>query len=248
MTFRQHPAARPAGLDDRTRRPSVTATAPTVTTATDRATLSTLLREGTRQVHREAETMGFIETLMSGGFGERGKAAYADLAAQLLAIYRALEAASARIAATPEGAAAEIVFAELERTPQIEQDLEHLFGADWTAKITVLPATARYVARLDEIDSLPRYAAHAYTRYLGDLSGGQIIRTMLQRHYGLGDAGVSFYRFEGIEKAKVFKDVYRERLDAIRFDDEGRAAVVAEAQEAFRLNQALFAELGDIHL
>ena len=61
MTFRQHPAARPAGLDDRTRRPSVTATAPTVTTATDRVSLSTLLREGTRQVHREAETMGFID-------------------------------------------------------------------------------------------------------------------------------------------------------------------------------------------
>ena len=120
MTFRQHPAARPAGLDDRTRRPSVTATAPTVTTATDRVSLSTLLREGTRQVHREAETMGFIETLMSGGFGERGKAAYADLAAQQLAIYSALEAASVRIAATPEGAAAQIVFAELERTPQID--------------------------------------------------------------------------------------------------------------------------------
>lgn len=227
---------------------TATATATADTLATEGATLSSLLREGTRQVHREAETMGFIETLMSGGFGDRGKAAYADLAAQQLAIYGALEAASARIAATPEGAAAEIVFDELERTPQIEQDLEFLFGAEWAEKVTVLPATARYVARLDAIDTLPQYAAHAYTRYLGDLSGGQVIRTMLQRHYGFGEEGVSFYRFDRIEKPKVFKDLYRERLDALRFDDEGRAAVVAEAQEAFRLNQALFAELGDIHL
>lgn len=228
---------------------TVTAPAPTTSAAASPETLSALLREGTREVHRAAESMGFIETLMSGAFGERGRAAYADLAAQQHAIYGALEAAGARIAATADGASAAIVFGELVRTPQIEQDLEFLFGASWADQIAVLPATARYVARLDALgDSLPLYAAHAYTRYLGDLSGGQVIRTMLQRHYGFGDEGVSFYRFEGIDKAKTFKDLYRERLDALRFDADGRAAVVAEAREAFRLNQSLFAALGDVHL
>lgn len=211
--------------------------------------LSTLLRSGTRQEHREAESMGFIETLMSGAFGERGRDAYTALAGQQHAIYGALEAASAQIAATDEGAAAGIVFAELTRTPSIEADLEHLLGAGWREQVTVLPATAAYVASLRASGaSLPLYAAHAYTRYLGDLSGGQVIRAMMQRHYGFGDEGVSFYHFAEIEKPKVFKDLYRERLDALPLDDAGRAAAVAEAQVAFRHNQDLFAALGEIFL
>lgn len=211
--------------------------------------LSVLLRSGTRDEHRAAETMGFIERLMSGAFGERGRAAYADLAAQQHAIYGALEQAGATVGATPAGAASGILFPELTRTPQIERDLEFLLGPGWAQEITLTPATERYVERLRALrGSLPRYAAHAYTRYLGDLSGGQIIRTMLQRHYGFGEEGLAFYRFEAIDKAKVFKDVYRERLDALRFDAEGRALVVTEAREAFRLNRAVFAALGETHL
>ena len=211
-------------------------------------TLSALMREGTRAEHREAETMGYIETLMSGGYGERGRAAYTSLAVQQHAIYRALEEAGARVAATPEGAAAGIVLPVLTRTPQIEADLADLLGAGWAAEIHYLPATQRYVERLlASSTSLAAYAAHAYTRYLGDLSGGQVIKVMLQRHYGLAEEGVRFYTFEGIEKPKVFKDEYRALLDALDLDDAGRAAAVAEAQEAFRLNRALFAELGQLH-
>ena len=43
------------------------------------------------------------------------------------------------------------------------------------------------------------------------------------------------------------KDEYRALLDALPLDDAGRATAVAEAQEAFRLNRALFAELGQLH-
>lgn len=212
------------------------------------APLSALLRVGTREEHSAAETMGFIETLMSGGYGAHGRAAYTSLAVQQHAIYRALEEAGARVAATPEGAAAGIVLPALTRTPQIEADLASLVGEDWASQITYLPATQRYVERLlASAASLASYAAHAYTRYLGDLSGGQVIKVMLQRHYGLGDDCVQFYTFTDIAKPKVFKDEYRALLDALPLDEDGRAAAVAEAQEAFRLNRALFAELGRIH-
>ena len=210
--------------------------------------LSALMREGTRAEHREAETMGYIETLMSGGYGERGRAAYTSLAVQQHAIYRALEEAGARLVATPEGAASGLVLPALTRTPQIEADLAELLGEGGAAEITYLPATQRYVERiLASQGALPAYAAHAYTRYLGDLSGGQVIKVMLQRHYGLGEDGVRFYTFADIAKPKVFKDESRALLDALPLDEDGRAAAVAEAQEAFRLNRALFAELGRLH-
>ena len=201
--------------------------------------LSTALREGTRGEHETAERSGFVELLLA---GDLDRAAYADLAAQQLAVYTALEAAGARLA--HDGG---LVFHELTRVPAIEQDLAHLYGADWTSLVRVLPATQVYVDRLEQTSSLPAYAAHAYTRYLGDLSGGQIIKRMLQRHYGFVADGISFYDFPQIHRLKPFKDVYRERLDQLELDDEARAAVVEEARHAFRLNADVFAELGVVH-
>lgn len=91
------------------------------------------------------------------------------------------------------------------------------------------------------------YLAHAYTRYLGDLSGGQVARTMLVRHYGLGDSELSFYRFDGIDKVKPYKDDYRAALDAVPLSLSERDAVVDEAVLAFELNSDLFADLGERH-
>jgi heme oxygenase len=208
------------------------------------ATLSLLLREGTRSEHQQAESEGFVSRLMAGGLDV---AAYADLAAQQLVIYTALEEASSAVREDARGAS--LVFDELTRVPAIERDLTHLYGASWATEIRILPATTSYAARLREVGgSLPHYAAHAYTRYLGDLSGGQIIQRMMQRHYGMGAAGLEFYDFPEIPKAKPFKDLYRERLDGLALTPDEVDLAVAEAQEAFRLNRAVFVELGRVHL
>ena len=205
--------------------------------------LSLALREGTREQHGQAEGMAFVEDLLA---GRLDRAAYTALAVQQLAIYTALERASDSLRAA--GADHGLVFDELTRVPAIERDLEFLLGADWGAQVEILPATRVYAERLVACgDDIATYAAHAYTRYLGDLSGGQVVRRMVQRHYGLPDEAVGFYDFPEIHKLKPFKDVYRERLDALPLDAAQRAAVVAEAQVAFSLNQAMFAELGAIH-
>ncbi|MGN8244252.1 heme oxygenase (biliverdin-producing) [Cellulomonas soli] len=207
------------------------------------APLSAALRAGTREQHSAAERMPFMDALVG---GRLDRAAYTALAVQQLSIYRALEAAGDRVAHDPLGTT--LVFTELTRVPAIEQDLAHLLGTDWAEHTAPLPATRAYVARLYEIsDSVPHYAAHAYTRYLGDLSGGQILRRMLQRHYGFQDDGVAFYDFPQIHRLKPFKDVYRERLDALPLDGPARALVVEEARLAFELNRAVFAELGALH-
>jgi heme oxygenase len=212
-----------------------------VTTTAVLTPLSVALREGTRDEHETAERSGFVELLLA---GQLDRAAYADLAAQQLVVYTALEAAGAHL---PDDGG--LVFDELTRVPAIEQDLAHLYGADWRTQVRVLPATWAYADRLAQTaDSLPRYAAHAYTRYLGDLSGGQIIKRMLQRHYGFTAEGIAFYDFPQIHRLKPFKDVYRERLDALVLDDASRADVVEEARLAFRLNADVFGELGAVHV
>ena len=74
-------------------------------------------------------------------------------------------------------------------------------------------------------------------------AGGQVIRTLLQRRFGFETNGVGFYLFAEIAKPKLFKDTYREQLDAIRWTEAEQDRVVDEARRAFRHNAEMFADL-----
>lgn len=202
------------------------------------APVSTLLREATREAHSRAETSPFVTDLMC---GRLSIAAFTALAAQHQAIYAALEDLGRRIADRP--GASELVRPELERSAALAEDLEALTGEDPVPP--VLAATRQYTDRLNNIDDLAGYAAHAYTRYLGDLSGGQAIKRMMQRHYGMAEDGLAFYTFAGIEKIPPFKAAYRSALDELPLDPAGRERLVAEARAAFGYNEAVFVELGE---
>lgn len=81
-------------------------------------------------------------------------------------------------------------------------------------------------------------------RYLGDLSGGQVIATMLGRHYEIGAEGTNFYKFEKIGKIKPYRDEYRARVSNLDIPESDKDAIVDEAKEAFRLNREIFQALG----
>ncbi len=134
---------------------------------------------------------------------------------------------------------------ELLRVPSLEADLEFLRGPSWRDTVSALPATTRYVERLREVayEWPAGFVAHHYIRYMGDLSGGQIIRRMLERAYGYSTEGLQFYTFDEIPKPKVFKDTYRATLDAAPLSPEDQQRVIDEVNLAYRLNGALFADL-----
>lgn len=209
------------------------------------APLSTLLRQATAVQHARAETTPFITELMA---GRLDRAAYLDLARQHHAIYAALEAAAEAHTEDPLGAT--FVMPQLHRTAALERDLTTLAGPGWPESTRLVPATERYAARLDEVAGRWSgfYLAHAYTRYLGDLSGGQVVRTMLERHYGLTAAELGFYHFAEIPKPKPFKDAYRSAMDRAWYTPEEKTAIAQECRVAFDLNTDLFRDLGEIHL
>lgn len=130
--------------------------------------------------------------------------------------------------------------------PALTADLAHLYGPDWAARVEPVEATARYAARLREHchTSPAHFIAHHYVRYLGDLSGGRLVARKVAETYRLSGAGLAFYRFDAIGDPKAYKAVYRERLDALPYDEEQLDLLVAEAQLAFGLNAAIFADLG----
>lgn len=216
----------------------------TITPATSLVPLSARLRAATRPQHEHAETRSFVTDLVD---GRLTRDAYVDLAIQHYAIYSALEAAGARMAGDPVGGA--FVLPELLRLPSLEADLLRLKGANWSESAEILPATRTYVDRLagEGTAWAGGFLAHAYTRYLGDLSGGQIISRMVQRHYGLREEELTFYVFADIPKPKLFKDDFRALMDAADFTEAEKARVIDEARLAFDLNAALFVELGARH-
>jgi heme oxygenase (biliverdin-producing, ferredoxin) len=206
---------------------------------------STLIRTASHEQHREAEASTFMSDLLGGRLGVEAYARYTE---QLWFVYEALETGPAeRLTSNP--VAAPFLRPELRRLPALERDLAHLRGPDWRTALTALPATEEYAARIRECaEHWPAgYLAHHYTRYLGDLSGGQIIRDRAERAWGFprkGD-GVRFYVFEGIPNPAAFKREYRTLLDALHADDLEKQRVVTECRRAFALNTAVFHALGE---
>ncbi|MFE5188152.1 heme oxygenase (biliverdin-producing) [Streptomyces sp. NPDC056628] len=205
---------------------------------------STVIRTASQEQHTEAETSTFMSDLLGGHLGVDAYARYTE---QLWFVYEALETGADGLAADP--VAGPFVRPELFRLQALEQDLAHLRGPEWRSGLTALPATRAYA---DRVRSCVRewpggYLAHHYTRYLGDLSGGQIIRDRAERTWGFarkGD-GVRFYVFEGITNPAAFKREYRALLDGVPADDLEKQRIVAECKKAFALNTAMFQALGE---
>jgi heme oxygenase len=85
---------------------------------------------------------------------------------------------------------------------------------------------------------------HHYTRYIGDLSGGQILKNIAQKAMNLGEHdGLRFYEFDAIPDEKGFKTNYRSVLDNLPIDQAMADRIVGEANEAFHCNMKMFQEL-----
>ncbi|GAA1702353.1 biliverdin-producing heme oxygenase [Microbacterium sediminicola] len=201
---------------------------------------STLLRERSQKAHAGSEHSGFMSDLMK---GEGTREDYVALVAQHWFMYDAIERAAEVMRDNP--IAAPFVTEKLTRLPAIEADLEFLIGPDWREQITALPATQRYIDRIDEVGtSWPGgFVAHHYTRYLGDLSGGQFIGKIMSRRFGFGTNGIGFYIFDEIADPAAFKDVYREQLDAAPWDAAEQERVIDEVLRAYQFNTDVFVDL-----
>ncbi|MFE0475668.1 heme oxygenase (biliverdin-producing) [Streptomyces sp. NPDC058947] len=205
---------------------------------------STLIRTASREQHEEVRGSTFLSDLLGHKLGVDAFARYTE---QLWFVYQALESAAERLAGDP--VAGPFVRPELFRTAALEQDLEYLRGPGWRSAIGALPATREYAGRITECarDWPAGYVAHHYTRYLGDLSGGQIIRDTAEKTWGFarkGD-GVRFYVFEEIPNPAAFKRGYWELLDAVPGDELERQRIVAECKRAYELNNGVFLALGE---
>ncbi|GAB2706045.1 heme oxygenase [Microbacterium marinum] len=206
----------------------------------DTVSFSAAVRARSSAAHSSSEGADFMTDLMR---GRGSREDYVALVVQHWFIYKALEAAAETMKADPVASA--FVDDKLTRLPAIEADLDFLIGDGWRDQVEPLPTTARYVARIAEVGATwpGGFVAHHYTRYLGDLSGGQFIGKIMARQFGFETNGIGFYIFDEIADPAAFKDVYREQLDAVPWDAAERERVIDEVLLAYRFNTELFVDL-----
>ena len=249
--------------------------------------LSTALKIGTAQSHSSAESVHFVKEFIKGNINQ---SLYIILLRNLYWVYKTLEY-NLNIYAPIEFPTLDK--RELYREKALEDDLEFfMVGLDFNhhnnsnidggddddekdveeerdemlqRKIPPSNATKDYIHRIEYIAKTEPLLllSHAYTRYLGDLSGGKVLARVAKRALNLKsttttttttsnqststsgcDDGLSFYHFSQIPSAKKFKDEYRYALDNLDFlSVEQIERLVAEANVAFVLNMRIFEEL-----
>ncbi|MCJ8278514.1 MAG: heme oxygenase (biliverdin-producing) [Rivularia sp. ALOHA_DT_140] len=203
--------------------------------------LAIKLRSGTQHSHQKTENIGFMKCFVK-GIVDRN--CFAKFLSNLYFVYSELEAAIENHKNHP--CLSIIYFEELNRKANLEKDLEFYYGSDWQNQIAPSSQAQNYISRIRELSvkEPELLIGHAYTRYMGDLSGGQMLQKVVQSTLKLeGYQGTSFYNFEQIPDKTAFKNKYREALDKVPVDDTTAEKIVAEANKSFQFNMEMAKEL-----
>ena len=202
--------------------------------------LALALDEGTRKSHSIAENTAFVTGFFK---GLSTKESYGALLTSLYYVYTAMENS---FDATKEEGVKSLDDKSLRRAESLKQDLYYFYGPDWSNKLSPSCATKKYVERVQEVAEKKPYLliAHQYTRYLGDLFGGQMMGSMATRSLNLDKGkGVAFYTFDDIPKVSPYITEWYKRLNELDLTDEQKQEIVDEANLVFSLNIEIFEEL-----
>ena len=202
--------------------------------------LSKSIREGTKKAHKDAENTSAVVCFLK-GVVERES--YISLLGDLYHIYRKLELEVTKHKDVP--AIKSIYRTQLERTKALEKDLKYFLGDDWEDLIEASPAAVAFVNRIDKVSKTQPelLIAYHYTRYMGDLSGGQVLKNITKTALQLPNTALNFYTFPRIKDPAEFKAEYRESLDNIKFAGTTEGDIVKEAVKAFGYSSAVLEQM-----
>ncbi|KAL7453254.1 hypothetical protein ACHAWC_004917 [Mediolabrus comicus] len=203
--------------------------------------LALMLDDGTRKSHSMAENTQFVSGFFK-GLADRDP--YRSLITSLYFVYEAMEEAMDK---SLEDGVRMLDYPALRRLDSLKKDMDFFYGEKWQDDVVVpSPAAKAYVARIVDIAQTKPYLmiAHQYTRYLGDLFGGQMMGGMASRSLSLqnGD-GTAFYTFDDIPSTKDFITEWYTRLNKLDLTQQQKEEIVDEANLVFALNIDVLQEL-----
>lgn len=197
------------------------------------------LKSETLGIHRAVEEHSFVKALLT---GELKPEEYFSHLVDLQYIYEALEAAL-RISLEKEPRLESIYYKNLERSDELKKDL----SAPEFMGLLSLPSKEAILYRkhLEEISRTEPLLliAHAYTRYLGDLSGGAILKNHIVKRW---PNAVNFYNFDALLKEHSLnskmelKNLYKAKMNSIDMTPRELNSLIKEGYSAFRFAGKLF--------
>lgn len=202
--------------------------------------LGLLLDDGTRKSHSFAENTAFVTGFFK---GIATREAYSQLLTGLYFVYRTMEDA---FDTCDDERVRTLDDSRLRRASALANDMEYFHGADWENTVKPSPAAAKYAARVRTVAEEEPYllVAHQYTRYLGDLFGGQMMGGMASKSLDLEDGkGTEFYQFEEVDSVTDFIKEWYQTLNGLDLTKEQKEAIVDEANLVFGLNVDILVEL-----
>jgi heme oxygenase (biliverdin-producing, ferredoxin) len=200
-------------------------------------TLSKRIREETKKSHTMVENTGFITCFLKGVVETKS---YTKLMSDLYHVYTTMEEQFVKY--KEHSIISKVYYPELFRKESIENDLKYYLGSNWKEQLTQTDSCKSYVNRI-KIISPYLLIAHQYTRYIGDLSGGQVLKGIAQTALGVDDNAMNFYIFKDIPNEKEFKNKYRNTLDLLPLEQDHIDKIIEEANYAFKLNMNIFKEV-----
>ena len=205
--------------------------------------LAPQLREGTKKSHTMAENTGFVACFLKGVVEKKS---YRKLISDLYFVYSAMEEEIVRLVNENHPIIKNIGFKELFRKETLENDLKFYYGNNWKNLIEISDSAKSYVDRIRFVakESPELLVGHHYTRYIGDLSGGQILKKIAKKALNInGNEGLDFYEFSMISDEKQFKKSYSDTLNQLPINQEVADQIIEEANKAFTYNMKMFKEL-----
>jgi heme oxygenase (biliverdin-producing, ferredoxin) len=209
---------------------------------TAQTALSLALGKETRDLHRSAERSRTMGALLRGDLSIE---AYTSLLRNLHAVYDAMEAALPRQADTTRLLLGWLDDPALARAGSIAEDLVAFHGSGWALELPLLPSTQEWLERIEELEETwpIGLVAHAWVRYMGDVSGGQILARIVRKHYlHTHPVATRSYEFPGLDDIEGFKTEFRRRLDEL--DPSLGAPLITEARTVFGFSIRMLHEVG----
>lgn len=214
---------------------------PSMTSAGMPISLATQLRESSMQAHKNAEGASFVKKLFK---GECSNESYAQYLWALREVYSVLETLLNQHQSQKQ--INPVYFTELFRTNALDADLKQWSQELKPASSALQKAVQNYQNRLTEVAQEKPYllVSHSYVRFLGDLSGGQMLGKILNARWP-GHAGLSFYHYDFNDFTER-KNQYRSQLDLIGAEAPQLVSEICEESvRAFELNEGLFSALSE---
>jgi heme oxygenase len=183
------------------------------------------LRSSTQAIHEIVENSNFMKDLLSGSLQ---KSRYVLYLIALWPIYNSLES---ELSFRKSNLITSFYDKRLNRKDRVYDNIA-LLKSDEKINDELLKEVNFYAYQIQKSSDI-QLIANQYIRYMGDMAGGQAIKSIMKRSYNFADEELSFYDFDIEEGIKKYRDSYKDKINRLIATEEDQNEFVSSVLDAY---------------